>query len=329
MITRALIDFIQREQSTGITQEALTAKLREKGWKDADIESAFSFLSDFSDHEVPAPKEGYVTDFSEILFLMWRVYRSRWKQFLAMGFVYLWVSFLLALALGMLALPALPTFLTLVDIGDKTSAFFLMAPYLFLAICTYVVVQLWYMGTLYAIALKKGESLFERCRQGISHLPSILGIKIVTTLLLMMVFVPLLLVSFLTQNILVFVVFSPFFFIGAVILGFLLSLAVPAYFQGVAWREAALKSIRIVQNNALALAIFYLFFGVLLFFVSLLFRHTGPIAILFALGLVAPMEVLFMLALYRRYMSPHNAPKPIVPKETKKKTPKLPTALPA
>jgi len=329
MITRALLDFIQREQSTGATREALAVKLKEKGWGDADIDSAFSFLSDFSDHEVPVPRVGLSADFAEILKLMWRVFCSRWKRFFGAGLLYIWACFLLALSIAMLALPSIPTFLKLVWLGDKTSAFFLMAPYLFLGICVYILLQLWYLGTLYAIALKKGESLWERAHEGISHLPAVLGIKVVSALLVMILFVPLFLVTFLTQNILVLVFFGPLFVMGAVVLGFFLSLAIPAYFQGVKWRDAALESMRVVHRNALSLVAFYIFFGILAFLFAVLFQHTGPIAILFAVGVVSPMEVLFMLILYRRFVAERHAPATLPPTETKKKTQKTASVLPA
>jgi len=301
MITRTLLEYIQREQLLGRTRDTIVLNLKEKGWKDEDIVSAFKTLSDEGDLDVPVPQEGVLAEFREMLFLMWTVYRSRWKRFFGAGMAYLGVILLLSLAMFMLVLPHIRLFLDLVAIGDTTGAFSLAVPYLFLGICLYVLIELWYVGTLYSIALRKGDSLRERLKAGLLHLPAVLGIKVAIAMLLLIAIAPLFLVTFFTQNPLVFIVFGPFFVLGIAFLCFLFSLAIPAYFHGVSWKEASLHSMSIVWKKPLATLMFYAFFGALLLIITFLFRHTGIVAIIASIGMIFPLEVLFMIALYRRF----------------------------
>ncbi len=307
MMTRTLLEFIEREQALGTSREIVMVRLRERGWTDADISAAEKVLSDEGSLDVPRPRTGTLGEFQEMLVLMWNVYRGRWKRFLGAGLTYFGVLLFLSLAMFMLVIDVVPLFLGFVSLGNTAGAFSLIAPYLLLGICVYVLIELWYAGTLYSIALRKGESLLERLEVGLCHLPAILGIKIAITLLLLISFAPLFVATVLTQNLLVPIIFGPLFLLGALLLGALFSLAIPAYMHGVPWREATLHSIHIVWKNLLSIILFYVLAALVLFAVTAILRHTGLIAVVVSIGLLFPMEVLFMIALYRRF-APSEVP---------------------
>ncbi len=308
MITRTLLEYIQREQSMGKTRERIITKLKEKGWKDEDIASAFKSLSDEGELDVPMPRKGTLAEFQEMLFLMWGVYRSRWQRFFGAGLAYFFVLLFLSIAMFRFVMGEIPLFLGLVATGDTSAAFSLVAPFLLSAVCVYVLVELWYIGTLYSIALRKGGSLLERLKVGLCHLPAVLGIRVVIAIILLISMVPLFLVAFLTQDPLTFVFFGPLFIFWMFFLGFLFSFAVPAYFHGISWKGASLHSVRIVSKYPLAILVFYTFFGVLVLLATLLFRHTGVIAVIASIGLIFPMKALFMCTLYRRFVPEEMTP---------------------
>jgi hypothetical protein len=302
MITRALIDFIQKERSLGTSKDDIVALLREKGWSPTDIGGAFAALVDMPAPEVPRPAVGLCPEFCSMLLLMWSVYRTRWQRFFGIGLAYLIVVLSVALSLFVFSVSAIKQAVWLLHSGaDPFFAFQVLFPYLLLAAAAFVVVQAWYLGTLYVTAMKKGESIFERALEGIRRIPGIIAIKMVVALLLLISFTPVLLVSFLTQNPLVFVVFGPLFIMGAVLLGALLSLSIPAYFHGTPWRESALRSIRIVSAQPKVILGFYMMFILALLVVAWIIRGSGPVTLLLTVGFVTPMETLFMIAMYRRF----------------------------
>jgi hypothetical protein len=314
MITRRLLDFIQRARAKGTSHEDVSVTLKAHGWTSADIDIALHTLDESDPGGVPRPVKGELGAFCEMLTIMWRVYCARWKRFAMVGVIYTIVVISVSFALFMFALPAMPTFMGLVSLGNISGAFSLAFPYLILATIAYIVIQLWYVGVLYRVALKRGESLLDQCLAGIEHLPSILGIKISITLLLLISFVPVIATTFFTQNPLVFVLFAPVSVIAAVFLYFLFSLAIPAYFHGISWQDATLKSMKTVFRHKTTAVVAYVFFGITLVFFSMLFKHTGPIAVAVAVVLISPMEVLFLIALYRRLAPPDViAPRLVTP----------------
>jgi hypothetical protein len=317
MITRSLIEFIQKERSAGISKDRIVALLKEKGWKEADIVGGFSVIAEEGDVVAPVPpRTGFFVETCEMFSLVWKVYRSRWKRFVSIGALYVLALSLMELALFMWMSPTFFSLMGLFSQGRFEEMFPIVAPYAFVGMLGYILMQLWYVGALYAIALRKGDSFIEHVRAGLLNLPALFGIKFSIAVLLLIVFVPPLATAFLTQNPLVLFLFGPIFFMGAVALWFTLSLAVPAYFHGTPWRNAALTSIILVRKNALSLLGFFLSFGFLVTLLFIVVRDAVIITAPLAIGLVSPMQILLMVALYRRFspqkdeVLPHSSIKP-------------------
>lgn len=301
MVTHSLLRFIRSERSSGTATASIVSLLKEKGWKESDIDAAFLALLEGRVEEAPSPERGLMAEFCEILHAVWGVYRSRWKRFVTIGVFYGLSLFFINVAFLGWASPTVPKLVSFMRAGDVYAAFHYIAPYLIMAVCGYIVLQSWYLATLYSIALKKGDTPLERMMAGIHHIPAVLGIKLAVALLLMIVFAPVVVTAFLTSNILVCIVFGPFFILAALFLWFLLSLALPAYFHGIAWRDAALHSIKVVRKNVIPLLFFYGGFILVLALFFAVVKNTDFFVGFLSLCLVGPIQSIFMIAVYRRF----------------------------
>lgn len=302
MVTHSLLRFIRSERSSGTAPATIVSLLKEKGWKESDIDAAFLALLEGRTEEAPRPEKGIVAEFCEIMRAVWGVYVSRWKRFVTIGVFYGLSLFFIEVAFLGWASPTVPKLMSFMRAGDVYAAFYYIAPYLIVAVCSYIILQSWFVSTLYSVALKKGETPLERMLTGLHHVPAVLGIKLSVAVLLMVVFAPVVMAAFLTSNMLVFIVFGPFFILGAMFLWILLSLALPAYFHGVGWRDAALHSMKVVRKNILPLIFFYLGFILVVALFFAVVKNTDLFVGFLSLTLVAPIQSIFMIALYRRFV---------------------------
>jgi hypothetical protein len=230
---------------------------------------------------------------------MWTVFASRWKKFLFVGLIYLWCIVLARIAFVVWVQS------TPLPLGYHTSLS--VSPHMLVGLLGYILFQLWYVGMLYSVALKKEGVLLDRIQAGIEHLPALLGIKSLSAVLMGIVLMPVVVTAFLTSNILVFVVFGPLFIIAAIVLLFMLSLSIPAYFHGISWNQSLLRSLEMSSQHFFdLLKLWVCFFLSIVIFMSLL--NQSPFVVVAAmLGIVSPLQVLFSIALYRRYaLSPET-----------------------